>query len=82
MLNGQGFLNWILCRMPPLFLSRPHFIACEKGSRHLSLKIARLFRPVFLVWTIQSLGEWQAVHHTSDQMIFEAFMPCADEHIR
>ena len=61
-----------------LFLSRPHFIACEKHSATFTTRtIARLFHPVLISWTIRSTAEWQAVNHRSDLMVFEAFLPQA-----
>lgn len=57
------------------FLSRPQFISYGLGKRPFSMKIARLFHPAFVCWTVRSAREWQAVEPIYDQMIFEAFAP-------
>lgn len=77
-MNGKGLRFFLLSRLLVLFLSRPHFIACEKHCANLTtLTIARLFHPVMISWTIRSAAEWHAVNHRSDLMVFEAFLPQA-----
>lgn len=80
--KSKGMGAWALSQLLCNFLSRPHFIAYEKGRQTTSLKIARLFHPVLVAWTIHSTTEWQAVQHTFDLMVFEAFLPPADKTAR
>ena len=77
-MKGKDLRFFLLSRLLILFLSRPHFIACEKHSATFTTRtIARLFHPVLISWTIRSTAEWQAVNHRSDLMVFEAFLPQA-----
>ena len=76
--RGKGMALYLaLCPFIHLY-ARPHFLSCDIGCRASFIKIARLFHPVLAGWTVRSTEEWQAVKHTFDLKVFEAFLPQAD----
>ena len=57
-------------------MGRPDYLACEHETDGiLPLRLARLFRPNLVTWTVRSQADLDRLSRRYDILIFEAFVP-------